>query len=76
MRSLAHFTTSLHSILIATGKVAHSHTPSHTPSIIWCTAAHAEADTFFCFTALMTEIGDKFTKKLDYSRAGIGEGGA
>ena len=35
--------------------------------------AHAEADTFFCFTSLMTEIGDKFTKKLDTSLAGIGE---
>lgn len=34
--------------------------------------AHAEADAFFCFTALMTEIGDKFTKKLDSSQAGIG----
>ncbi len=33
---------------------------------------HAEADTFFCFTTLMTEIGALFTKKLDFSRAGIG----
>ena len=33
---------------------------------------HAEADTFFCFTALMAEIGDMFTKKLDRSQAGIG----
>ncbi|XP_064395338.1 TBC1 domain family member 13-like [Halichondria panicea] len=33
---------------------------------------HAEADTFFCFTTLMTEIGALFTKKLDASRAGIG----
>lgn len=38
-----------------------------------CFSAHAEADTFFCFTSLMTEIGDKFTKKLDSSRAGIGQ---
>lgn len=33
---------------------------------------HAEADSFFCFTNLMTEIGDKFTKKLDFSHSGIG----
>ena len=33
---------------------------------------HAEADSFFCFTNLMTEVGDKFTKKLDYSHSGIG----
>lgn len=34
---------------------------------------HAEADSFFCFTNLMTEVGDKFTKKLDFSHTGIGE---
>ena len=34
---------------------------------------HAEADTFFCFSNLMVEIGDNFTKKLDRSRAGIGQ---
>lgn len=34
---------------------------------------HAEADTFYCFSNLMVEIGDKFTKILDRSRAGIGE---
>ena len=33
---------------------------------------HAEADTFFCFTALMAEIGDLFTKKLDSAHLGIG----
>lgn len=33
---------------------------------------HAEADSFFCFTNLMTEVGDKFTKKLDFSHTGIG----
>lgn len=33
---------------------------------------HAEADTFFCFSNLMVEIGDHFTKKFDRSRAGIG----
>lgn len=33
---------------------------------------HAEADTFFCFTGIMAEIGDRFTKTLDASRAGIG----
>lgn len=41
-------------------------------SLNHCTA-YAEADTFFCFTNLMTEIGDKFTKKLDFSQAGIGK---
>jgi hypothetical protein len=34
---------------------------------------HAEADTFFCFSNLMVEIGDHFTKTLDRSRAGIGK---
>ena len=34
---------------------------------------HAEADSFFCFTNLMTEVGDKFTKKLDFSHTGIGQ---
>ena len=37
------------------------------------TSEHAEADSFFCFTNLMTEIGDKFTKKLDFSHSGIGK---
>lgn len=40
------------------------------PDTAW--KEHAEADTFFCFTALMAEIGDMFTKKLDRSQAGIG----
>lgn len=34
---------------------------------------HAEADTFFCFSALMAEIGDVFTKKLDSAHLGIGQ---
>ena len=38
-----------------------------------CFSEHAEADSFFCFTNLMTEIGDKFTKKLDFSHTGIGQ---
>ncbi len=56
-------------------KGAVSVTLSNTLCMSFLTAptAHAEADTFFCFTSLMTEIGDKFTKKLDSSRAGIGE---
>lgn len=33
---------------------------------------HAEADTFFCFTSLMAEIGDMYTKKLDSAHLGIG----
>ena len=36
-------------------------------------AEHAEADTFFCFSALMAEIGDVFTKKLDSAHLGIGQ---
>lgn len=35
-------------------------------------AAHAEADTFFCFQSLMVEIGDHFTKNLDGAHTGIG----
>jgi TBC1 domain family member 13 len=31
----------------------------------------AEADTFFCFTALMSEIRDFFIKTLDESEGGI-----
>ncbi len=34
-------------------------------------AAHAEADTFFCFQTLMVEIGDHFTKNLDGAHTGI-----
>lgn len=32
---------------------------------------HAEADCFFCFTALMSEIRDFFIKTLDDSVGGI-----
>lgn len=32
---------------------------------------HAEADCFFCFTALMSEIRDCFIKTLDESEGGI-----
>lgn len=32
---------------------------------------HAEADCFFCFTALMSEIRDFFIKTLDDSEGGI-----
>ena len=32
---------------------------------------HAEADTFFCFTQLMSEIRDFFIKSLDQSSIGI-----
>ncbi len=34
---------------------------------------HAEPDTFFCFSNLMVEIGQHFTKTLDRSSAGIGQ---
>ncbi|GBO20843.1 TBC1 domain family member 13 [Araneus ventricosus] len=33
---------------------------------------YAEADTFFCFTNLMSEIRDFFIKTLDHSASGIG----
>ena len=33
---------------------------------------HAEADAFFCFAKLMAEIGDNYTRKLDFSKVGIG----
>ena len=33
---------------------------------------HAEADSFFCFTNLMSEIRDVFIKSLDKSDTGIG----
>lgn len=32
---------------------------------------HAEADTFFCFTNLMSEIRDFFIKSLDEAEFGI-----
>ena len=41
--------------------------------IISTSTEHAEADTFFCFTSIMAEIGDNFTKNLDDSKAGIGK---
>ncbi|CAA92181.3 TBC1 domain family member 13 [Caenorhabditis elegans] len=34
-------------------------------------AAYAEADTFFCFQQLMSEVKDNFIKKLDDSNCGI-----
>ena len=34
---------------------------------------HAEADSFFCFTHVMSEIRDNFIKSLDDSACGIGE---
>ncbi|EDW27941.1 GL25352 [Drosophila persimilis] len=33
--------------------------------------AHVEADCFFCFTALMSEIRDFFIKTLDDAEGGI-----
>lgn len=36
-----------------------------------CSLEHAEADCFFCFTALMAEIRDFFIKTLDDSEGGI-----
>ena len=32
---------------------------------------HAEADAFFCFTNLMSELRDGFCRSLDYSNVGI-----
>ena len=34
-------------------------------------AEHAEADTFFCFTNLMSDIRDFFIKTLDEAESGI-----
>lgn len=34
---------------------------------------YAEADSFFCFTNLMSEIRDNFIKTLDDSQCGIGK---
>uniref|UniRef100_A0A7E4W6M4 TBC1 domain family member 13 n=1 Tax=Panagrellus redivivus TaxID=6233 RepID=A0A7E4W6M4_PANRE len=34
-------------------------------------AEHAEADTFYCFQHLMSEVKDNFIKKLDKSNCGI-----
>ena len=39
------------------------------PSIEW--RGHCEADTFFCFTNLMSEIGDNFCKAMDHTQYGI-----
>ncbi|XP_032088860.1 TBC1 domain family member 13-like [Thamnophis elegans] len=39
------------------------------PNSTW--KEHAEADTFFCFTNLMSEIRDNFIKSLDDSQCGI-----
>lgn len=36
-----------------------------------CCTEHAEADTFFCFTNLMSENRDNFIKSLDDSQCGI-----
>ena len=33
----------------------------------------AEADSFFCFTTIMSEIRDNFIKTLDDSQCGIGK---
>ena len=41
------------------------------PDLEW--AEHAEADTFYCFQQLMSEIKDNFIKKLDRSNCGIGK---
>lgn len=35
-------------------------------------AEHAEADTYYCFQNLMSEIKDNFIKTLDQSNCGIG----
>ncbi|EDQ92965.1 uncharacterized protein MONBRDRAFT_13826 [Monosiga brevicollis MX1] len=40
------------------------------PDLTW--SQHAEADAFFCFTNLMSEIRDVFIKTLDDSETGIG----
>lgn len=44
------------------------------PSEEW--SVHSEADTFFCFTLLMSEIRDVFIKTLDDSDIGIGAFGS
>ncbi|MEQ2166150.1 hypothetical protein GOODEAATRI_024858 [Goodea atripinnis] len=41
------------------------------PSSQWKGPKHAEADTFFCFTNLMSENRDNFIKSLDDSQCGI-----
>lgn len=34
-------------------------------------ARHSEADTFFCFTSLMSEVRDLFIQRLDETASGI-----
>ncbi len=43
------------------------------PHCVCCAdyAEDAEADSFFCFTALMSEIRDNFQKTLDQSELGV-----
>ena len=41
------------------------------PDLEW--AEHAEADTFYCFQQLMSEIKDNFIKTLDKSSCGVGK---
>jgi hypothetical protein len=36
-------------------------------------AAYAEADTFYCFQNVISEVKDHFIKHLDSSTVGIGE---
>lgn len=36
-------------------------------------AEYAEADTFYCFQNLMSEIKDNFIRTLDNSNCGIGK---
>ncbi len=43
------------------------------PENVLVLSEHAEPDTFFCFSNLMVEIGQHFTKTLDRSSAGIGQ---
>ena len=50
----------------------HTHTHIHTHTNTHTSAENAEADAFFCFASLMTEIGDLFTKTLDTAQTGIG----
>lgn len=40
-------------------------------SVLYDYSEHAEADTFFCFTNLMSENRDNFIKSLDDSQCGI-----
>lgn len=40
--------------------------------LVWGTVEYAEADCFFAFTNLMSEIRDFFIKSLDEAETGIG----